>query len=217
VQNLWRWRLAKDGDPQAFDRFWRQLFRHLGQAGRQDVLVQVLDQELRPHADVRVLLERQPRPDGAKTTDPQAYSVRVRGPAGATVVDQQMTLAPSHPVGLTFRAQDEGTYTVQVTDAAGATVASQPIEVRDTDRELARTGRDLPNLRQWASGSGGFAVTEEEAGDPAAFVARVIEEAQDLVRRRARRVPLGWNAAVMAVLLALLSGEWALRKRWGLA
>jgi uncharacterized membrane protein len=217
VQNLWRWRLAKDADPQAFDRFWRQLFRHLGQAGRQDVLVQVLDQELRPHADVRVLLERQPRPDLEKAADPQAYSVRVRAPAGGSAVDQKMTLAPSHPVGLTFRAEDEGTYTVEVTDAAGATVASQPIEVRDTDRELARTGRDLPNLRQWASGSGGFAVAEEEAGDPAALVARVVGEAQELVRRRARRVPLGWNAVVMAALLGLLGAEWALRKRWGLA
>ncbi|MET0553510.1 MAG: vWA domain-containing protein [Vicinamibacteria bacterium] len=217
VQNLWRWRLAKDSDPQAFDRFWRQLFRHLGQSGRQDVLVQVLDQELRPHADVRVLLERQPRPDLAGDADPRAYSVVVRAPAGASVLDQQMPLAPSRPVGLTFRAEDEGTYTVQVTDAAGATVASQPVEVRDTDRELSRTGRDLPNLRQWASGSGGFALAEEEAGDPAALVARVVEEAQELVRRRARRVPLGWNAGVMAALLALLGGEWALRRRWGLA
>jgi hypothetical protein len=218
VQNLWRWRLAKDGDPQTFDRFWRQLFRYLGQAGRQDVLVQVLDQELRPHADVRVLLERQPRPDaGAGGADPQAYSVRVRGPGGASVVEQKMALQPSHPVGLTFRAEDEGTYTVQVADAAGAAVASQPIEVRDTDRELARTGRDLPNLRQWAAASGGFAVAEEEAADAAALVARVVSEAHELVRRRARRVPLGWNAGVLALLMALLGGEWALRKRWGLA
>ena len=116
------------------------------------------------------------------------------------------------------RAQvNNASVTGLVTDAAGATVASQPIEVRDTDRELARTGRDLPNLRQWASGSGGFAVAEEEAGDPAALVARVVGEAQELVRRRARRVPLGWNAGVMAALLALLGAEWVLRKRWGLA
>jgi len=27
VQNFWRWRLAKDSEPQQFDRFWRQLFR----------------------------------------------------------------------------------------------------------------------------------------------------------------------------------------------
>jgi hypothetical protein len=30
-------------------------------------------------------------------------------------------------------------------------------------------------------------------------------------------VPLGWNAGVLALLMALLGGEWALRKRWGLA
>ena len=39
IQNFWRWRLAKDSDPQQFDRFWRQLFRFLSEAGRQDVPV----------------------------------------------------------------------------------------------------------------------------------------------------------------------------------
>src|SRR5262249_18552230 len=36
VQNFWRWRLAKDSDPQNFDRFWRQLFRWLGEIGREE-------------------------------------------------------------------------------------------------------------------------------------------------------------------------------------
>ena len=37
VQNFWRWRLAKDADPQHFDRFWRQLFRFLSEPSRQEV------------------------------------------------------------------------------------------------------------------------------------------------------------------------------------
>lgn len=215
VQNLWRWRLAKNADPTDFDRFWRQLFRHLGQAGRQDVLVQVLDQELRPRADVRLLLDRLPRP-GERPSDPRAYSVRVRSPAGTLVTDQRLTLEPARPVGFAFRADDEGTYTVQVVDAAGASAASQPIEVRTTDRELARTGRDLSRLRQWAAGSGGFVVAEEEADDDA-LVARLTAEADALARGRAARVPLGWNGGVLTLILALLGAEWALRRRWGLA
>jgi len=37
IQNFWRWRLARDSEPKQFDRFWRQLFRFLSEAGRQDV------------------------------------------------------------------------------------------------------------------------------------------------------------------------------------
>ncbi|MHC4400161.1 MAG: hypothetical protein ACYTG0_10820, partial [Planctomycetota bacterium] len=34
VPNFWRWRLAKEGNPQHFDRFWQQLLRYLGEGAR---------------------------------------------------------------------------------------------------------------------------------------------------------------------------------------
>jgi uncharacterized membrane protein len=65
IQNFWRWRLAKDSEPQQFDRFWRQLFRFLSEVGRQDVAIHLAEQELRPEMDVQVVLERQPNPKSA--------------------------------------------------------------------------------------------------------------------------------------------------------
>ena len=35
MQNLWRWRLARDSNSKHFDRFWSQLLRYLAEAGRE--------------------------------------------------------------------------------------------------------------------------------------------------------------------------------------
>src|SRR6266576_39588 len=68
IQNFWRWRLAKDSEPQQFDRFWRQLFRYLGEVGRQDVAIHLADQDLHPQMDVDVAVEKQPNPGNAIET-----------------------------------------------------------------------------------------------------------------------------------------------------
>lgn len=62
VQNFWRWRLAKESDPREFDRFWRQLLRHLAEGGRDQLTVTLPDQSLLPPADVRFSVMRQPDP-----------------------------------------------------------------------------------------------------------------------------------------------------------
>jgi uncharacterized membrane protein len=215
VQNLWRWRLAKDADPATFDRFWQQLFRHLGQSGRQEVTVQFLDQEIRPHGELRALVERGPRPDGTEGAPAGDYTVRVRDAAGAVLMEQKTRLLPGRPVGVTFRAGGEGVHVVEVSDARGAGVARHTLDVREVDREMERTGRDMDNLTQWASVSGGLALREEECTDAAGLAARV--KAQVEQRRRSRRVPYGVNGGVLAGLLGALCAEWALRRRWGLA
>jgi hypothetical protein len=216
VQNLWRWRLARDGDPQTFDRFWRQLFRHLGQASRQEFQIQLLDQDLTPHADIRALVARQPRPEAVPSTTAAAdYTVRVRAPDGGAALEQKTRLVPERPIEVRFRAEREGLYTILVEDGRGVALATQPVEVRDVDREMERTGRDLENLRQWASLSGGLALPEEEIDGVAHLAARIQARIED--GRRRARVPVGVDGTVLAGVLAALCGEWALRRRWGLA
>jgi len=218
VQNVWRWRLARDSDVLTFDRFWRQLFRHLGQAGRQDFQIQLVDQELRTGMDVRALVERPPRPDadGAQKPADLEQTIRVRGPKGEALLEQKARIVPQRPVEIRFRADTEGLYTIAVEDAMGRPLATQPVEIRDVDREMEHTGRDMENLRQWASLGEGFAVTAEEAGEAAALAERVRVKLETR-SARSRRVPAGINAATLALLMAGLCGEWALRRRWGLA
>jgi hypothetical protein len=218
VQNFWRWRLAKEADPQAFDRFWQQFLRFLGQSGSQEFQIQFLDQELRTGTDIRALVEKRPRPEGAgaPAAEKGEYQIRVRGPSGTFVLDQKTALVPLRPIEIHFRAETAGLYTVVVETAAGVSLASQPIEILDVDLEMERTGRDMESLRQWAAATQGAALPAEEASDPASLVARLEAQVESLRKTPARPRALGMNAAVLAGLLALLGAEWVLRKRWGL-
>ena len=218
VQNMWRWRLARDADPQEFDRFWRQLFRFLGQASRQEVAIELPDQELRPRSDIRVVLERPPRPEraGSAVAGADRVTVTVTGPGGATLAQERLDLPPLRPATVVFRAEQAGIHTVSVEQArARLVVASRRLEIRDVDVEMQRTGRDMENLRQWAGVSRGLALAAEDAGTGPELVGRLRERMED-ARRRRQRTPLGLDGRTLAVLLLALTGEWALRRRWGL-
>ena len=123
MQNFWRWRLAKDSDPAQFDRFWRQLFRYLGEAGRQSVLIDFTDQQLEPPTDLHVLLERQAampisRPIAAaiprlpRKTGRVNYTVVVHGPDQKEIFRRSMDLPPGQPVPFTFHGETEGFYSI---------------------------------------------------------------------------------------------------------
>ena len=109
IQNFWRWRLAKDSEPQQFDRFWRQLFRFLSEVGRQDVSIHLADQELHPQMDVQVVLEKQPNPKNITDTEPQVLRAR-RGWAEESRCTSRNRGAgdPARPVDFSFRAEQGG-------------------------------------------------------------------------------------------------------------
>jgi hypothetical protein len=88
--------------------------------------------------------------------------------------------------------------------------------VREGDREMERTGRDMENLRQWAETSRGLAVKAEETGDARTLVRRIEERIHGLSWERSRARPLFRNGWMMAWILACLGAEWALRRRFGL-
>lgn len=217
VQNFWRWRLAKEADPQAFDRFWQQFFRFLGQSGESEFAVQLQDQELRPQGDVRCLIERRQRPESgalAPAAREAEYRVRVRDPRQQPLLDQRMALARLRPVEIRFHAETAGSYTVSIEQPAGTVLASRAIEVPQVDLEMERTARDLEALRQWAVATHGVALAAEDA-EPALLARQVkaqVEAAASAVRSR----PAGINAFTLGLLLAALAGEWGLRRRFDL-
>ena len=218
VPSLWRWRLAKESDPVHFDRFWKQLLRYLGQSGSQEVSVQFVDQDQSPGVEIRALVERRPRPDpnnsDSDNSDERTYTVKVTGPSHAEILVQEVDLRPLRPVEVTFPAAAEGVYAVRVFDDSEVQVASRPLEIRDVDVEMERTGRDLANLRQWAGLSQGLATAIEDGRDVDALVDDVLARAEALQRTRDKRIPLGIDGWGLLALLACLGAEWALRKRW---
>jgi len=215
VQNFWRWRLAKESDPQTFDRFWRQLFRYLSESSRQDVAIHFADQELRPQADIRLVVEKQPDPKNV--TEPrQNFVVLVEDGQGKKLQEQTLELSVGRPVETSFRAEKEDMYTVKVLDAHRVLVASRSIQIRDVNVEFQDTARNMEQLRQWASISGGLALRAEDCHGTGDLLAQIKERVEQSHRDRLTRKPAGVNGGVLAVLLGCLGAEYVLRKQWSL-
>ena len=76
--------------------------------------------------------------------------------------------------------------------------------------ELERTGRDMENLKQWASITQGGAYTEEDCQDIAPLVSAIKKQIQLAEKSNTQRLPLGLNGWALALLLGCLGGEWLL-------
>jgi uncharacterized membrane protein len=215
IQNFWRWRLAKDADPQQFDRFWRQLFRFLSEAGRQDVSIQFADQDLRPGMDVEVVLEKQPNPRNLLDKN-QNFVVRVEDSRKQVLREQKIELQPQKPVDFRFRAEQADVYHITVLDSLKAPIASRALEIRDTNVEFQNTARDMETLKQWASVSDGLAFKHEECPDAAALIQQIKSRIEKARLTAQIRRPVGVNGWMLSLILACLGSEWLLRKRWNL-
>jgi uncharacterized membrane protein len=216
IQNFWRWRLAKDSEPQQFDRFWRQLFRFLSEVGRPDVAIHLADQELHPQMDVQVVLEKQPNPKNI--TDPnRRFFVRVEDGQKKLLHEETVELDSGRPVDFRFHADKADIYTVTVSDAMKVPVATRPIEIRDVNVEFQDTARNMETLQQWASISDGLAVKVEDCRDAADLVTQIKAKLEQVRHGKPMRQPVGVNGWLLALVVGCLGGEWLLRKRWGLA
>lgn len=215
VQNFWRWRLAKDADTQQFDRFWRQMFRYLGAAGQQDVLIHLADQDLRAPMDVHVTLQRQPDPSYAKT-GVTSFKARVEDADQKILHEQEVSLQPERPVDFSFRAATAGMYRVSIANAHGGMVATRAIEIPDVNVELQNTARNMEALRQWAALTDGIALKAEDCADTTELLERIKSRIQQARHRPPQRTPFGVNAWMMALVLGSLCTDWILRKRWNI-
>ena len=215
IQNFWRWRLARDSDPQQFDRFWRQLFRFLSEAGRQDVSIHLADQELHPQMDVQVILEKQPNPKNISDTN-RKFFVRVEDAHRNLLQEEAVELEPLHPVEFRFHAETAGIYNVTVTDGLKIPVSNRPIEIRDVNLEFQNTSRSMETLRQWAAVSDGLAFKVEDCPAASDLVAQIKAKVEEVRRGKQMRQAIGVNGWVLLLVLGGLGGEWLLRKRWSL-
>lgn len=214
TDNFWIWRLAKEGNPEQYDRFWRQFLHHLSETGGTDITIQFPDQNMRPGEDIRAIVER--RPDPEAPDEPMPYSVRISDPDETVVKEQTLQIAPSGSRELTFQVQSPGVHTISVQDSSQALQASRTFEVKDTSVEYLHPSRDMDSLRQWASLTGGVAIKAEDCEDSDELLARIKEQTEKARLRRQDRTPAFVKPWVLALLLAFICTEWALRKLWRL-
>lgn len=212
LQNFWRWRLDRDAEPERFDRFWQQLLRYLAQSGRQEVNVFFPDQALQPGGEIRAVVERAGRTDSGE----MLHEVSVKDPRGETVSEHDVALAGGDSATIRFPAQTEGVYQVRVEWPGAARPVVEPIEIRDGNRELERTARDLETLEQWARASDGFATPIGDVEDVDAVLDRLRERAEARRRKRRRLEPAGLEPLVLVMLVGATAAEAALRVRWRL-
>lgn len=213
VQNLWRWRLARDANPAHFDRFWRQLLRYLGEPNQSEIYIDLEDQDLRPGADIRLAIERRPQPGDDPATR-QTCQVEITDDHKRVIASPSVELAPARPVPVSFRAEDPGVYSVRVLDESRRELAARHLEIRDTNLEFLEAARNMETLRQWASLSGGFAFEAEHGPPGADLVARLRNQAETLRLFKPRRRPAGINPPFLLLVLGCLVAEWSLRRRW---
>ena len=213
VQNFWRWRLARDSDPQHFDRFWRQLLRFLSEPSRQEVVISLLDQELRPQMDVQITVERKPKASDIGTGKLD-FALRVEDDQKRVLSRQTLELAPGRPVNTSFRAEKAGIYSLTIEDPQKKNAASRTVEIRDTNLEFRETARNMELLGQWASLTDGLALKLEDCPGGGALVAQIKAKVEQARRFKPVRRPAGVNAWVLALVLGCLGAEWILRKQW---
>ncbi|MEZ0295188.1 MAG: hypothetical protein ACAI35_01895 [Candidatus Methylacidiphilales bacterium] len=150
----------------------------------------------------------------ASSVPEDSYIARVTDSTEKVLLEQQSALAPGISVPFTFQVPAAGTYAVTVLSQKGQVVARRTIEVRDVNRELQRTARDMDNLRQWAGITRGEAYAEESAPNAADLANRMLKKREETEKTATTRTPLGMNPWIMLSLLTLLATEWVLRKKW---
>ena len=207
----WRWKMLMPASDRSFDTFWRQAVRWLAIQSPDPVVLRgpavaslgavltfetgVRDAAYRPVAepDVRVTIRR---PDGEHM---QLPTTQVPNKPG----HYRASLSPTQP----------GMYRVSVTASKSGQdlgAAEQLVLAGGIDPELIDPGLNETVLRRIAQTSGGRYVTVREVDAIAPWLVRRLPPPQREMR------DLWHNAWTFGVLIALLSTEWALRRRWGL-
>jgi uncharacterized membrane protein len=209
----WRWRMLLPAADRSYDTFWRQAARWLAQSATDPISVS--------------------GPSGAATGDVVALRVAARGPGFEPLRDATVDVRVMRPDGRVesvaaamdttgsdgafvarYRANDPGVYRVTADvrrQGAGSVSPGLAILIGGADPEMTDPRQNVHILQRIAVASGGRMV---EAGHAAALAdqLRAAVPAATVLNRR----DLWHNAWSVAAIVALLAGEWVLRRRWGL-
>ena len=208
----WRWKMLLASSDRSYEFFWRQAARWMAGAA----------------ADPSTIAA----PESAGVNDEVTIAVEVRDaafvPADAALVDATLTVPGGQRRAIRMRRSDRaaglyaarvrvegpGAYRVDVDARRGdfrIGRALQWLYVGGVDREFADPRLNEPWLRRVTRASGGRYVRAADASRIAGWLQEATPQEAAPERRDLWHEP--W---AFAVIVALLSGEWVLRRRWGL-
>jgi len=213
--DTWRWRMKMDSKNNAHETFWRQMLRYLVSGTPQQIEigtekeVYALDDNVNIVADIR---DKRFNP----VADAHA-TARVTKPSG-TVVDVPLKFTTLNAVNTyagEFKADELGQHRIELIGAStslGTLSANSNMLVSDLNREYYSAAQNSDLLKRIATETGGKYYTPAEAQSLL----------DDLIYRQtpySERVTKDlWDMPVnFMLIIGLLSAEWFLRKREGLA
>lgn len=207
----WRWRMMQPSTDRSYEFFWRQAGRWLSSDAPDPVALAV--------------------PDAAEPGDAVDIQVDARDRAYAAVADATIEATMASPGGdakpiamrpagvpgrftTSFTPSQPGLYRVRAEARRGTTqlgTADRWFYVGGGDREFADPRLNEGFLRRLARESGGQYVRASEISRVLAALKEAVPQTAQPVRRDLWHEP--W---AFALVIALLSLEWILRRRWGL-
>ena len=213
--DTWRWRMRMDSKNNAHETFWRQMLRYVVSGTPQQIEigaerdVYAMDDTVNIVADIR---DKRFNP----VNDAHAIA-RVTKPSGV-IVDVPLTFTTLNSVNTyagQFKADELGEHRIELSGTSaglGTLNAKSSILVSDLNREYYSAAQNSDLLKRIASETGGKYYTPAEA--------QLLLD--DLVYRQtpySERVTKDlWDMPINFLLIVgLLSAEWFLRKREGLA
>lgn len=208
----WRWRMMQPSTDRSYEFFWRQAARWLSSDAPDPVSVSV--------------------PDASEPGDALEIGIDARDRAFAPVADAVIEATLTAPGGETqpvsfrpapgasgrfvtaFTPPQAGLYHVQASARRGQAslgASERWFYVGGGDREFADPRLNEAVLRRLARESGGQYVRAAEAGQIVSLLQSAVPQNTEPERRDLWHEP--W---AFALVIALLSAEWVLRRRWGL-
>jgi uncharacterized membrane protein len=208
----WRWRMMVPASDRTYEYFWRQAARWLAAPAPDPVAVAVTE-SAEPGDAVQIAIDAR---DSEFAGVPDAtVQATVSAPGGAI---QPLALRPDAATrgrfAATIRPDQAGLYRVQVEARRGARplgAADRWFYVGGSDREFADPRLNDGFLGRIARDSGGQYVTAADAANIVPLLRAAVPQNVEPERRDLWHGP--W---AFALVVALLSTEWILRRRWGL-
>jgi hypothetical protein len=208
----WRWKMMLPSADRSYEFFWRQAVRWLAGAAPEPVTVSV--------------------PESAEPGDATDIAIDVADSAFAPAPDASVAATLTTPGGedvplklrhdasgsarfvASYRPDRAGLFRVKVEARRGSMplgAASRWFYVGGGDREFADPRLNEGFLRRVARASGGAYLRADEAGRIASLLQSAVPQDAEPERRDLWDQP--WT---FALVIATMSSEWILRRRWGL-
>ncbi len=212
TSGTWRWQMSQAlGDP-THDMFWQQLLRWVAADSPGRVAVSMPVQRLMDDGHVKLTATVR---DKEYMAAPDARVVaHVIGPEGASaLVDMQPVPDNAGTFQAEWTAEKAGSYVVEVTATRGADELGRDVltfERTDGVAENFRTEQNRELLEKLSSQTGGRYWKADELGR----LPREISYSEAGISVRDTKEL--WNMPIVFLaLLGLMSGQWLMRRKWG--